>query len=389
MLAQAPSEKGGYSPMTWDAFYRWNALSSIVLHAAAGRMTLHVMVFEIQEATDMASETFLATFGLIGLRLVELYGIDPQRFAQQFGIASTVIPDARMRLPSALLDSAFEKAALLIPDPAFALRAAECWHPSNLGPLGHGWLSSGSLRTALKRMARYMKIIGQRMSSRCADDPDGLRFIYEHGRGDTPAGYVMADFGLSLIISMCRTNFGPSLTPESTTLRRPAPANPKAYEDFFGSPVTFGAAEDSFVLAREIADRPLPTANPELAATFDAILTAELAELGNSDLSTQCKAYLLQELTSGEPSEAEVARAMGMSSRTMQRKLRERGLTYKGILDETRYHLARRYLNDPARTVTEITFLLGFSEQSAFTRAFKRWSGQAPTAYRTGRAAVA
>lgn len=337
----------------------------------------------------MASETFLASFGLIGLRLVELHGIDPQRFAQQVGIASVEIPDAKTRLPSTLLDSAFEKAALLITDPAFALRAAECWHPSNLGTLGYGWLSSGSLRTALKRMARYTKIIGQRMSSRCADEPTGLRFIYNHGRGDTLAGHVMADFGLSLIVSMCRTNYGPSLMPESVTLRRPAPANTRPYQDFFGSPVMFGAADDSFVLAPEIADKPLPTSNHELATTFDAILTAQLAELSNSDLATRCKAHLLQELTSGEPSEEELARAMGMSRRTFQRKLSELGLTYKGLVEKTRYDLALRYLDDPARTVTDITFLLGFSEQSAFTRAFKRWNGKAPTAYRTGQAAAA
>ena len=336
----------------------------------------------------MASETFLASFGLIGLRLVELHGIDPHRFAQQVGIASIGLPDAKTRLPSALLDSAFEKAAALIPDPAFALRAAECWHPSNLGTLGYGWLSSGSLRTALKRMERFSRILGQKASCRCMDDPDGPRFIYDHRRGDTRAGYVMADFSLSLIVSMCRTNFGPSLTPESVTLRHPAPANTRPYEDFFGCPVTFCAADDSFTLARQIADRPLATSNHELATTFDAILTAQLAELANSDLTSRCKAYLLQELTSGEPSEEELARAMGMSRRTLQRKLGELGLTYKGVLEKTRYDLALRYLDDPARTVTDVTFLLGFSEQSAFTRAFKRWSGQAPTAYRTGQAAA-
>ncbi len=337
----------------------------------------------------MASETFLASFGLIGLRLVELHGIDPQRFAQQVGIASTEIPDVKTRLPSTLLDVAFEKAADLITDPAFGLRAADCWHPSNLGTLGYAWLSSGSLRTALKRMARYTKIIGQRMMSHCSDTPDGLRFTYNHGRGNTTAGYVMADFNLSLVVSMCRTNFGSSLMLESVTLRRPAPANTKPYEEFFGSPVSFGAADDGFTLARQIADRPLTTSNHELATTFDAILTKQLAEMSNSDLASRCRAFLLQELTSGEPSEEELARAMGMSRRTLQRKLSELGLTYKGMLEKTRYDLALRYLDDPTRTVTDITFLLGFSEQSAFTRAFKRWSGQAPTAYRTGQAAAA
>ncbi|MDP2827380.1 MAG: AraC family transcriptional regulator [Sulfuricellaceae bacterium] len=105
------------------------------------------------------------------------------------------------------------------------------------------------------------------------------------------------------------------------------------------------------------------------------------------------KAYLLRQLTSGEPSEEELATAMGMSRRTLQRRLGDLGLTYKSVLDGTRYDLALRYLGDPQRTVTEITFLLGFSEQSAFTRAFtrafKRWSGKAPTTHRTQQHAFA
>jgi AraC-like DNA-binding protein len=337
----------------------------------------------------MASETFLASFGLIGLRLIELHGIDPQRFAQQVGITSLEIPDARTRLPSALLDLAFEKASSLIPDPAFALRSAECWHPSNLGTLGYAWLSSGSLRTALKRMARYTRVIGQRMSARCADDELGLHFLYEHGRGETRVGQTMADYTLALIVDMCRTNFGPALTLESVSLRRPVPKNPKPYQDFFSCPIHFGAAVDGFVLERHIADRPLPTSNHELATTFDAILAKQLAEIANGDLESRCKAYLLEQLTSGEPSEEALARAMGMSPRTLQRRLGDLGMTYKGVLEKTRYDLALRYLDDPKKSVTDVTFLLGFSEQSAFTRAFKRWNGSAPTAYRAERAALA
>ena len=77
-----------------------------------------------------------------------------------------------------------------------------------------------------------------------------------------------------------------------------------------------------------------------------------------------------------------MAADFGMSQRTLQRKLSDIGLSYQQLLDETRHELARRYLDDQGKSVTEITFLLGFSEQSAFTRAFKRWSGMSPSAYR-------
>lgn len=333
----------------------------------------------------MASDTFLATFGLVGLRLIELHGIEPQQFARQLGIDSIVVPDAKTRLPTDLLDMAFARATSQIPDPAFALRVAECWHPSNLGALGYAWLSSRSLRTAIKRLARFSKVLGQKATCRCEESSESLRFTLDHKRGGNAAGYAMADFWLALVISMCRTNHGSTLPLESLTMRRPQPADASPWENYYACPIRFGAPEDSFTLARDVADQELPTANQEFAKTFDAILIAQLAALSDSDLETRCKAYLLDQLTSGEPSEADLATAMAMSRRTLQRKLGQLGLTYKGLLERVRYDMAVRYLDDPGRTVTDITFLLGFSEQSSFTRAFKRWSGQAPTAYRESR----
>jgi len=330
----------------------------------------------------MASETFLATFGLIGLRLVELHGIDAKSFARQINIPSIEIADPNARVSIRVVDTAFERAAQLISDPAFALRAAECWHPSLLGVLGFAWLSSESLGAALGRLERYSKIVGQKASCRCEESTGNWRFVFDHGRGDAPIGPVMADFALSIIVSMCRANFGPAFALEQVTLRRPRPADAGPYTRYFACPVTFDAGEDSFVLAQAVVQQQLPTSNRELAQTLDGILAAQLAALQRQDLETQCRAYLLNELVSGEPSEERLAKSLAMSRRSLQRKLAEVGLTFRGILEKTRYDLALYYLDDPSKSVTDITFLLGFSEQSAFTRAFKRWSGKAPSIYR-------
>ena len=336
----------------------------------------------------MTANTFLATFGLVGLRLLELHGVDRQRLVAGLGIASPA-PQAHDRLPSTLVDRGFELACAQIDDPAFALRAASCWHPSNLGTLGYAWLSSGTLRTGLRRLVRYSRTLGTQASCRCVDEPQGLRFIFDPQRGATDVGYVIADFWLALLLDLCRTNYGASLQPLAVSLRRPQPADSAPYRDFFGCAVDFGAAEDSFVLARDVVDAPLPTANQALAATFDVILAEQLAALDEADLATRCKGYLLQQLTSGTPAENDLASALGMSRRSLQRRLGELGASYQQLLDETRYGLARRYLDSATKNVTEIAFLLGFSEQSAFCRAFKRWSGRSPTAYRVERSGAA
>lgn len=337
----------------------------------------------------MAANTFLATFGLVGLRLLELYGIDRKTLAADLGIAAPTSPQAHDRLPSQLVDRGFALACARIDDPAFALRAASCWHPSNLGTLGYAWLSSDTLRTGLKRLVRYARTLGTQATCRCIDEAPGLRLVFDHQRGATDVGYAIADFWLALLLDMCRTNYGASLQPLAVHLRRPRPAERTPYRDFFGCAVEFGASEDSFVLARDVVDAPLPTGNQALAATFDAILAEQLAALDEADLASRCQSYLLQQLTSGAPTESDLASAMGMSRRTLQRRLGELGLSYQQVLDETRQALARRYLGAAHKSVTEIAFLLGFSEQSAFCRAFKRWSGKSPTAYRAERCAAA
>ncbi len=332
-------------------------------------------------------ETSLASLWLIVLRLVELHGIDPQAFSQEVGVPAATLRDVHARLPSRLVDLAFAKAAALIPDPAFALRAGECWHPSNLGTMGYAWLSSRTLHTALKRMERFACILSNRATYRCVDTPAGVRFVLEHGRGDTPIGHSIADSTLSLLLGMCRTNYGGKLNAAALFLRRPEPADPQPWPKLFGCNVRFGALEDSLLLDRDTVDAPLPSANVPLANTFDRILSEQLAHAFDDDIVSRCKANLLRELTSGVPSAQETGTALGMSQRTLQRKLHQLGLTYQSLCDEARHELARRYLDDTNKSVTEVTFLLGFSEQSAFTRAFRRWSGMSPTTYRHNPAA--
>jgi len=330
----------------------------------------------------LKTESTLATVWLMVLRLVELHGIDPQQLLQEIGVRPETLRDVCAGLPGRLADVASAKAAAQIPDPAFALRAGECWHPSNLGTMGYAWLSSRTLHTGMKRMERFARILGSRFSHLCVDEPAGVGFVYDHGRNEAPVGHLMTDFTLSILLDMCRTNFGSKLNAAAVRLRRPEPANPQPWQDLFGCQVQFGAAEDSVLFDREAVDSPLPSANIPLANTFDRILTEQLAQFFDDDLVSRTRAYVLRQLTSGPPSAQETACALGMSQRTLQRRLGELGLSYQSLFDETRHELARRYLDDPGKSVTEITFLLGFSEQSAFTRAFRRWSGMSPTHYR-------
>jgi len=333
----------------------------------------------------MATETLLATTGQIFMRLLELHGIDPERFVREGGYDPALFRDPSARLPASAVDQAARAAAERIADPAFALRAARCWHPSNLGALGHAWLASSTLRTALQRLERYNRILSEKASFRLEDSAKGLRLVFDHRRSDIALAAPGVDFAFSLLVDMCRMNYGASLRPLEVTLRRAKPADPAPWEHFFGGRVHFGAPRDSFLLSKRDADEPLPIANRQLAAALDVILTRQLADLDRTNVAARCKAVLLERLASGDSPEQDIAKILHMSRRTLQRKLAEADLTYQQLVDDTRRDLALRYIEDPGKTITEITFLLGFSGQSAFTRAFRRWTGKSPTDYRDKR----
>lgn len=336
----------------------------------------------VQGCFMLQPKSTLSTIWLAVSRLFELHGLDAERLMADLGVAPATLRDVGARIPANLADLAFGEAMCRIADPAFALRAAECWHPSNLGTLGYAWFSSRTLHTGLKRMQRFSRIIGDDFSYDVRETARELQFVHHHGRGDDAVGHAMTDFTLSIIVDMCRRNTANQLKIQRVSLRRPVPANPAPWQAFYDTTVEFGAQVDAFYLDLVTANAALPTANIPMANTFDEILTQQLDQFFHDDLVSRTKTAVLRHLTSGPPTAAQVAADLAMSQRSFQRKLGELGLTYQGVLDQTRLELARRYLDNSGRSLTEITFMLGFSEQSAFTRAFRRWSGMSPSGYR-------
>ncbi|MBX9962667.1 MAG: AraC family transcriptional regulator [Burkholderiales bacterium] len=326
--------------------------------------------------------TLLATLGLIAERVLEMHGLDAPAMLARHGIDRSLLHNPEARIPSRAWDALARAAAAVIPDPAFGLLAARCWHPSNLGALGFAWLTSSTLRTGLGRVVRYWRLLGEASSTRLEEAPVGLTLVLARQSTNEVSDAVTMDFAISLLVDMCRMNAGSSLRPLAVRLRRARPRDHDVYRRFFGCTVHFDAEEDSFTIARRDVDRLLPTSNRQLAATLDRILAEQLARRDQDNVVARCQAQLFEQLSSGEVSEDAMAEQLHMSRRTLQRKLADADLTYQKLVDDTRRDLALRHLENRSYSLTDITFLLGFSQQSAFTRAFKRWTGVSPAEYR-------
>lgn len=329
------------------------------------------------------SHTGLLSTAQIWTKLFQANGIDAMHLWNEVGVPAALMQEGpQARGPLKYLDAAIIRAAARIPDEGWGLKMAQCWHPGNLGVLGHAWLASSTLRTGLTRLARYWRIVGTRARIGLQDSQGGLTFSYALTVDEPAVAWNTPDCWLALVLDMCRVNAETRLSAVKASLCRPLPANPQVWNDFYGCTVKFGAAENSFTLSRSDIDRVLPTSNRPLAGVLDGLLTEQLAKLSRDDVVSRCKSAFLEQLSSGEPSADDVAQQLHMSSRTLQRKLAEAGTSYQKLVDDARQELALRYIDDPAKSITDITFLLGFSGHSTFSRAFRRWTGISPSVYR-------
>ena len=319
----------------------------------------------------------LATATTVLWKLLEASGHDPEPVYREAGIdpATLKTPGGRIRYRS--VRRIWETAAAIIDDPCFGLQAPRFWHPSYLHALGYAWLASHSLRDALGRLVRYLHILSE--AGGISLLPAGDTFTL--GVDMTSAGMwvpAQVDATMAVILHMCRLNFGERLEPLAVHFCHPAPSCSQVYRDFFRSTVEFEADSDRMIFRRSDVDQHLPGSNPHIARANDQVMISYLASLPRTDIVHRTKAGIIDMLPSGDVTDEKVARELGLSTRSLQRRLGESGTTFRTLLDEIRKDLAMNYLRDADIELSEIAFLLGFSEQSAFSRAFKRMTGRPP-----------
>jgi AraC-like DNA-binding protein len=311
-------------------------------------------------------------------KIIESYGHDPAAVFARVGLTHDMLLKQGARVPYKTVRRLWDEATLLIKDPCLGLRAAKFWHPSHFNALGYAWLASSTLREALSRLDRYIHLLSHDIDVSMEDTAEGLTFTLSNSLENT----IRMDYSMATVMAMCRLNFGPNLKPVAARFIHPEPSCGEKYFAFFKGPVYFDAVSDSLTLKKDDADKVLPGGNPHLAELNDRIIVRYLAAHNKDDIVHRVQTAIIDLLPSGLISDEKVAQQVYMSVRSLQRKLQQSGTSFRKLLDRTREELARQYICDDAVDLTEIAFLLGFSEHSAFSRAFKRWTGQTPSGMR-------
>jgi AraC-like DNA-binding protein len=264
-------------------------------------------------------------------------------------------------------------------DQQFGLRAGSRAEPGDFYVLGHTWLASGTLRGALERLSRYAHVLSTAISSSEVVEKDGM-IVYVESFPDP--GIVINrtadEAGMVAFFKLCEIIKRERVRPLRAELVFPADTARGYLEEFLGCPVTYGNEREKFYFSKQLFEEPLPGHIPDVLDSTSRIAEQYLESLDQSKVATEVRRLLVQMLPSGKADQDNVANRLYRSTSTLQRQLNAEGTSYRDILESTRRSLAEKYLRDGNYTQAEIAYMVGFSDQSNFARAFKRWTGMSP-----------
>jgi AraC-like DNA-binding protein len=318
---------------------------------------------------------------------IEAAGRDPDEILRAVGLDRAAVADRHGFIPSAAFTLALEEAARVTGDECFGLHFGERYHPKDIGALAYVVLNSPTIAVAFENVARYLRIYNEAAAVSFVQSEKNA--FLQHRLRDVPLQRRRQheECALTVALGTIRMMAGSEWRPIEVRFEHEPPARTNEHARIFGAPVLFGGDGNVMVIEREFCDREVPMADRRLYPILEEYLERQLENSPTEDRFVVAVQHAIaNSMKDGEPKLPDVARTIGVSVRTLQRRLSESGVDYKGLVDDIRHRLALRYLKDRKHTLSEVAYLLGYSEISAFSRAFRRWTGSTPSDHRRRRA---
>jgi AraC-like DNA-binding protein len=309
-------------------------------------------------------------------------GLDVAALLNEAGLDTAALSDPDSRFPTERVSLLWQLAVARSGNPAIGLLNPHVVRPASFDVLAYAMMSSPDLLGILKGVARYVGIVSDAASLAITEDREGYRMILELFGGSQAVPRQRFEFDLMTFLTFCRWVTNRDLRPLALELRFPPPADPQPYQDAFKCPLRFNAPANALLFARTDVTSPLPTAHPLLAEVHERLASEHLQRLDHAQTSSRARAAIIRCLPGGEPRRTDIANALEMSERTLQRRLEAEGTSFQRLLDDTRRELAQQYLGQTDLSVADAAYLLGFGDKGSFFRASKRWFGTSPRHYR-------
>jgi AraC-like DNA-binding protein len=311
-------------------------------------------------------------------------GVPVAPLLKRVGLAPEVIADPEERLSVRSQIALLDEAAIALKDDCLGFTLARDFDPRELGLLYYVMASSQTLGDGLERVARYSQITNEAVMVRYQE---GNRLIIGLSYSGVPrhSDRHQIEFCMFGVLRICRLLTGQNIVPQHFSIAHHRSASTSEMARFVGTKVEFGSDRDELALNVDARELPLIHADTYLNDLLVKYCEAALADRrgDTTQLRTRVENAIASVLPHGRVLVEDVARSLGMSERTLARKLSDEGLNFTEILQQLRRDLAVRYLDDRKLQVSKIAWLLGFHEVSAFTHAVKRWTGKTPSEMRT------
>jgi AraC-like DNA-binding protein len=309
-------------------------------------------------------------------------GLDPAELAQAHGLEAAMT-DVDARLPWSGWLAAWEDVVRRGGRDGLAIAAAEALPFGHWDVIDYLLATSDNLGIALRRFERYFAIISTGVEHRMERDGGTVRITRHYAPDCQTRLLAPAEFAFAATVARMRILLGFRWSPRGIAFASPPPASDAEHRRFFGCPVHFEQPTSTIVI--DAADLTLPMQKRDSGLGLVLERHAEHLVSGldtDRDFVSHVRRVIVSGLPDADISIGRAAKQLGVSVRTLQRRLRESSLSFDGLCDQMRSELARRYLDDPALSIQETAHLLGFGEIRGFYRAFKRWQGTTPAEYR-------
>lgn len=306
---------------------------------------------------------------------------------QATGIPLNALDDPNGRVPFDSFNRLCTEASKLLNDPSLGLSLGQSARIGYLGTHGFALTSCANGVELMQQSVRYSALVIDAAYSEFEfRDREIIRYWRSNLPDNAPLGRLQDELYQAFTVALVRYLFNrQDLAPNWVSFRHARPNDVGPYDALFRCPVYFDAANTAIGFDPEYINLPLPHANAQLRRIMDDVCARLLKALGNSLEPTwlaMVRQAVLASFSHGMPELPVIASSTGMSEDELKGKLSDRGISFRSLVDNLRQGLARGYVRDPNLSLVDITYLLGFSEQSTFQRAFKRWTGMSPGQYR-------
>jgi AraC-like DNA-binding protein len=333
-----------------------------------------------QSAASTLPPTALGLSTREALRLLVEKRVDPAPLLKAAGLAAFSSGMGQARMPIERQIRFLELVSAALDDDLLGMHLASRFEPREAGLLYYVMASSETFSEALRRIERYTALVSDAVRlKRLTAGKVGLECAYVGVARHKDRQQI--EFFIAVIAKIARQLTGLRATPARVTMAHPALASRQQAEAMLGCAITYNARSDSIIFAPEIGDCPNVLSDHYLNQILVGYCEEALAsgERSPGALRTQVENTIAPLLPHGQVSAANVARALGVTERSLQRRLAIEGASFSDILRDLRLSLARRYLQSPQTSISEISWLLGFQDASAFSHFFRRWTGKRPS----------